>query len=313
MGIGEEDEEGSSSALSLSNHTDTLGGSNKFGRRRCGGININMPLPNDEEKVDYNDNKDGMITGDVDSLLSADCRTTSQQAAKEGPAAAESRLVAADRRGGAPHHHHHHHPLNDNDFVTRKVDATKLKDVVSTNNLLGREDDARTEETQQGDDGGVPATTADVGEEESISSTSQPSCATSQSCEDHDDDDNGGEDHHSSEHQNDDAEEHTNNNLDKKNHHRHGEEEYQHRLDVAPTTFPQHLMDAIEQESQLDKPCILEWVEGGDAFLIRDKLAFERTVLPKYFSKNCKCKFISFVRKLYRQVSFFPSFYLSSH
>ena len=84
-------------------------------------------------------------------------------------------------------------------------------------------------------------------------------------------------------------------------------DEYPQLHAAATTTFPQHLMDVIEQESQQqdnnnDKPssCVLEWVEGGDAFLIRDKVAFERTVLPKYFSKNCRCKFISFVRKLYR-------------
>jgi hypothetical protein len=75
----------------------------------------------------------------------------------------------------------------------------------------------------------------------------------------------------------------------------------------ATTTFPQHLMDIIEQESQRhEKPRILEWVEGGDAFLIGDKEAFEQILLPKYFnhkggtaSKNT-CKFMSFVRKLYR-------------
>jgi hypothetical protein len=178
------------------------------------------------------------------------------------------------------------------------------------------------EEIQQGDDGGVPApaATADVGEEESITSTSQASsCATSQTYEDHDDD-NGGE-NHSNKHQND-AEEGSHDEADenanfvpltKKNHHRHVVEEHP-RLhhDTTSTTFPQHLMDVIEQESQQDNNngdlSILDWVEGGDAFLIRDKVAFERTVLPKYFSKNCKCKFISFVRKLYRQVSFFPSF-----
>jgi hypothetical protein len=75
----------------------------------------------------------------------------------------------------------------------------------------------------------------------------------------------------------------------------------------AATTFPQHLMDIIEIESQRhEKPRILEWVEGGDAFLIGDKEAFEQILLPKYFnhmggtaSKNT-CKFMSFVRKLYR-------------
>ena len=72
------------------------------------------------------------------------------------------------------------------------------------------------------------------------------------------------------------------------------------RLDQQGHTFPQQLMDAIDQESQHYMP-ILEWVETGDAFVIREKVAFEHHVLPKYFSSS-KCKFASFVRKLYRQV-----------
>lgn len=79
---------------------------------------------------------------------------------------------------------------------------------------------------------------------------------------------------------------------------------------AASTTFPQHLMDAIEQESQQDKPVtILDWVEGGNAFLIRDKDAFETIVIPKYFDRGGvnKCKFMSFVRKLYRQVAYYFS------
>lgn len=70
-------------------------------------------------------------------------------------------------------------------------------------------------------------------------------------------------------------------------------------------TFPQQLMDVIDSETNdgsatVDGERILEWLPDGDAFVIRDKKAFERDVLPNYFS--AKCKFMSFVRKLYRQV-----------
>ena len=82
------------------------------------------------------------------------------------------------------------------------------------------------------------------------------------------------------------------NNLHKKN--------KKSRLDQQGHTFPQRLMDAIDQESQHYMP-ILDWVETGDAFVIREKVAFEHHVLPKYFSSS-NCKFASFVRKLYRQV-----------
>ena len=68
-------------------------------------------------------------------------------------------------------------------------------------------------------------------------------------------------------------------------------------------TFPQQLMDVIELESQHDKP-ILEWVDCGNAFVIRDKEAFkQKNVVPKRYFRFNKCKFASFVRKLYRQVS----------
>jgi hypothetical protein len=82
------------------------------------------------------------------------------------------------------------------------------------------------------------------------------------------------------------------------------------KKDAPSTTFPQHLMDVIELESQHAKPNILEWVEvnGGDAFLIRNKEAFEQNIVPKYFSRGLtKCKFMSFARKLYRYVPFQPT------
>ena len=131
---------------------------------------------------------------------------------------------------------------------------------------------------------------------------------TSQSCED-DDGSNGGKDNHGddhdTDHSHDEAYEDANNSF----------------LPHTPTdtmgptstnsTFPQHLMDVIEQ-SQHDEPNILEWVNGGGAFLIRDKEAFEQNILvPKYFNRGRnKCKFMSFVRKLYRQVCFPTSLHL---
>eukprot|EP00584_Thalassiosira_punctigera_P005023 CAMPEP_0172534668 /NCGR_PEP_ID=MMETSP1067-20121228/6946_1 /TAXON_ID=265564 ORGANISM="Thalassiosira punctigera, Strain Tpunct2005C2" /NCGR_SAMPLE_ID=MMETSP1067 /ASSEMBLY_ACC=CAM_ASM_000444 /LENGTH=390 /DNA_ID=CAMNT_0013319483 /DNA_START=262 /DNA_END=1434 /DNA_ORIENTATION=+ len=68
-------------------------------------------------------------------------------------------------------------------------------------------------------------------------------------------------------------------------------------------TFPQQLMDVIEGESKeggamVNGERVLEWLPSGDSFIIRDKAAFEKRVLPRYF--NAKCKFMSFVRKLYR-------------
>ncbi len=70
------------------------------------------------------------------------------------------------------------------------------------------------------------------------------------------------------------------------------------------TTFPQQLMDLIESETTNDNAVVvhgqkaIEWLSEGDKFIIRDKVALESRVLPKYF--NNKCKFMSFVRKLYR-------------
>ena len=71
-------------------------------------------------------------------------------------------------------------------------------------------------------------------------------------------------------------------------------------------TFPQKLMEIIEKEvrdgAKVDGEPVLDWGEEGKSFLIRDKAMFERRVLPRHFT--AKCKFMSFVRKLYRQVLF---------
>ena len=69
-------------------------------------------------------------------------------------------------------------------------------------------------------------------------------------------------------------------------------------------TFPQQLMDLIESETTDDNAVIIrgqkaiEWLSTEDKFIIRDKKALESHVLPKYFKNTCK--FMSFVRKLYR-------------
>ncbi len=69
-------------------------------------------------------------------------------------------------------------------------------------------------------------------------------------------------------------------------------------------TFPQQLMDLIETETTDNNAATvngqkaIEWLSTGDRFIIRDKLTLESCVLTKYF--NNKCKFMSFVRKLYR-------------
>ena len=84
---------------------------------------------------------------------------------------------------------------------------------------------------------------------------------------------------------------------------------------VAPTpeeekeeieaTFPQQLMDVIEHETKngaltTSGERVIEWLPTAenDQFIIRDKKIFEKQLLPKYF--NAKCKFMSFIRKLYR-------------
>jgi len=74
--------------------------------------------------------------------------------------------------------------------------------------------------------------------------------------------------------------------------------------DAPEQTFPEALWDMIEIETKDgivtadNGGRVIEWTEEGDAFIVRDKSALESTVLPKYFSN--KCKFMSFVRKLYR-------------
>ena len=70
------------------------------------------------------------------------------------------------------------------------------------------------------------------------------------------------------------------------------------------TIFPQQLMDMVERETNggatVNGERVLEWLPTGDSFVIRDKKSLELEVLPKYF--RTKCKSMSFVRKLYRQV-----------
>jgi len=67
-------------------------------------------------------------------------------------------------------------------------------------------------------------------------------------------------------------------------------------------TFPQQLMDVVEQETKggvtVNGKRVLEWLPSGDAFVIRDKNMMEKNILPRHFA--AKCKYMSFVRKLYR-------------
>jgi hypothetical protein len=72
------------------------------------------------------------------------------------------------------------------------------------------------------------------------------------------------------------------------------------------TTFPQQLMDLIESVSSAASSSensiesgekVIEWLPAGNAFIIRDKAKLE-DIMMKYF--NAKCKYMSFVRKLYR-------------
>ena len=76
------------------------------------------------------------------------------------------------------------------------------------------------------------------------------------------------------------------------------------RKDNDETIFPQQLMDMVERETNrgatINGERVLEWLPAGDSFGIRDKKSLELEVLPKYF--RTKCKSMSFVRKLYRQV-----------
>jgi len=90
------------------------------------------------------------------------------------------------------------------------------------------------------------------------------------------------------------------------------EDDVQEVQEEEAATFPQQLMDLIEAESTLppesptnrggasviDGERVVEWLRGGESFVIRDKKRLERDVMPRYFS--AKCKFMSFVRKLYR-------------
>lgn len=82
------------------------------------------------------------------------------------------------------------------------------------------------------------------------------------------------------------------------------ESSIQSQSQIQETTFPQQLMDLIESETTDDNAVTvhgqkaIEWLSKGDKFIIRDKVALESRVLPNYF--NNKCKFMSFVRKLYR-------------
>lgn len=68
-------------------------------------------------------------------------------------------------------------------------------------------------------------------------------------------------------------------------------------LKLDQRTFPEQLMDIIEKETA-DGHGVVEWVAGGDAFVVRDKMKLETEVLPRHF--NVKCKYMSFFRKLYR-------------
>ena len=168
---------------------------------------------------------------------------------------------------------------------TYQHDSTSMEDAI----MPGEQ---RTRTRQQGEDD-VPSTAVD-GRGDSSIHTPHSSCdATTQSS--NDTVDNSGKDDHGNGHHNDGVE-HTHEKAD--------DDTNNFKLATTlSTNFSQYLMDVIELESQREKPCILEWAQGGEAFYIRDKIQFERIVLPKHFGKendNYKCKFMSFVRKLYR-------------
>jgi hypothetical protein len=185
----------------------------------------------------------------------------------------------------------------------KSAPSSAKKDVVSDSPMI-----ATTTESKQGAAPGDkdkiknhgPAAepkTADAEGEENHSRILNATDLTSQIYDDDEKDSEDGE--HDAYHSNHKAEEDANVSTKK-----------QSRKDAPSTTFPQHLMDVIELESQHSKPSILEWVDvnGGDAFLIRDKEAFEQNIVPKYFSRGVtKCKFMSFARKLYRYVPFQPT------
>ncbi|KAL9186806.1 hypothetical protein ACHAXT_010526 [Thalassiosira profunda] len=69
-------------------------------------------------------------------------------------------------------------------------------------------------------------------------------------------------------------------------------------------TFPQQLMDVLDSESTEGTSFVdggkrvFEWTRDGTAFVIRDKAKLEKEVLPRHFT--ARCKYMSFVRKLYR-------------
>ena len=216
------------------------------------------------------------------------------------PPAAESAAADSPRRDERAHPQRRSN--NNTTSSSVKDDATKRNkddDVASTYQhdtssmedaiMLGGET-----RTRQGEDD-VPSTTADRRGDSSIQ-TPHPSCdATTQSI--NNTVDNSGNGDHGNGHHNDGVE-HTHEEADDDTNN------FQSADDATlSTNFPQYLMDVIELESQREKPCILEWAEGGEAFRIRDKIQLERIVLPKHFGKNVdnyKCKFMSFVRKLYR-------------
>ncbi len=66
---------------------------------------------------------------------------------------------------------------------------------------------------------------------------------------------------------------------------------------IDSQTFPEHLMDIIEEETRCGHG-VLEWAAGGESFVVQDKMKLETEVLPRHF--NAKCKYMSFFRKLYR-------------
>jgi hypothetical protein len=59
--------------------------------------------------------------------------------------------------------------------------------------------------------------------------------------------------------------------------------------------FPQRLMEVLDDDANSDA---ITWLPHGRAFLIRDRLAFEEKVMPRFFPR--KAKYSSFTRKLNR-------------
>lgn len=217
------------------------------------------------------------------------------------PPAAES--AAADHSPRRDERAHPQRRSNNNTTSTSSVkdNATKRRskgDVASTyqhDTSSSMDDDAimlGETRTRQGEDD-VPFTAVDRRGDSSIQTPHSSCDAPTQSS--NDTADNSGKSDHGNGHHNDGVE-HTHEKAD--------DDTNNFKLATTlSTNFSQYLMDVIELESQREKPCILEWAQGGEAFYIRDKIQFERIVLPKHFGKendNYKCKFMSFVRKLYR-------------